>query len=92
VQRGRLRVMVRYTLVVLVEQGRLSQEEAAREMGLSYLRQKGGHSSCDTTAPRVRGPAHPIHPVSSRYAAYVNQVFALLGIQREHLDWRQHAA
>jgi transposase len=27
--------MVRYPLVVLVEQGRLSQEEAAREMGLS---------------------------------------------------------
>ena len=34
-QRGWLRVMVRYPLVVLVEQGRLSQEEAAREMGLS---------------------------------------------------------
>jgi len=33
--RGWLRVMVRYPLVVLVEQGRLSQEEAAREMGLS---------------------------------------------------------
>ena len=27
--------MVRYPLVVMVEQGRLSQEEAAREMGLS---------------------------------------------------------
>ena len=27
--------MVRYPLVVLVEQGRLSQEEAAREMSLS---------------------------------------------------------
>jgi predicted DNA-binding protein (UPF0251 family) len=27
--------MVRYPLVVLVEQGRLSQEEAAREMGVS---------------------------------------------------------
>jgi len=34
-QRGWLRVMIRYPLVVLVEQGRLSQEEAAREMGLS---------------------------------------------------------
>ncbi len=34
-QRGWLRVMVRYPLVVLVEQGRLSQEEAGREMGLS---------------------------------------------------------
>ena len=34
-QRGWLRVMVRYPLVVLVEQGRLTQEEAAREMGLS---------------------------------------------------------
>jgi DNA-directed RNA polymerase specialized sigma24 family protein len=27
--------MVRYPLVVLVEQGRLTQEEAGREMGLS---------------------------------------------------------
>jgi transposase len=36
-QRGWLRVMVRYPLVV-VEQGRLSQEEAAREMGLSTRR------------------------------------------------------
>jgi transposase len=35
VQRGWLRVMVRYPLVVLVEQGRLSQREAASEMGLS---------------------------------------------------------
>jgi len=35
VQRGWLRVMVRYPLVVLVEQGRLTQEEAGREMGLS---------------------------------------------------------
>jgi len=34
-QRGWLRVMVRYPLVELVEQGRLSQEEAGREMGLS---------------------------------------------------------
>ena len=34
-QRGWLRVMVRWPLVVLVEQGRLSQEEAAQEMGLS---------------------------------------------------------
>ena len=34
-QRGWLRAMVRYPLVVLVEQGRLSQEEAGREMGLS---------------------------------------------------------
>lgn len=34
-QRGWLRVMVRYPLVVLVEQGRLTQGEAAREMGLS---------------------------------------------------------
>src|SRR3989337_2341881 len=34
-QRGWLRFMVRYPLVVLVEQGRLSQEEAAQEMGLS---------------------------------------------------------
>jgi hypothetical protein len=39
----------------------------------------------------VRGPRHPIHSVPSGYAAYVNQVFALLGIQREHIDWRQHA-
>ena len=34
-QRGWLRVMVRYPLVVLVEQGRLTQREAARQMGLS---------------------------------------------------------
>jgi len=34
-ERGLLRVMVRYPLVVLVEQGRLSQEAAASEMGLS---------------------------------------------------------
>lgn len=34
-QRGWLRVMVRYPLVVLVEQGRLTQAEAACEMGLS---------------------------------------------------------
>jgi len=33
--RGWLRVMLRYPLVVLVEQGRPSQEEAVREMGLS---------------------------------------------------------
>jgi len=32
---GWLRVMIRYPLVVLVEQGRLTQAEAAREMGLS---------------------------------------------------------
>ena len=29
--------MVRYPLIVLVEQGRLTQGEAAREMGLSVL-------------------------------------------------------
>lgn len=34
-QRGWLRVQIRYPLVVLVEQGRLTQAEAAREMGLS---------------------------------------------------------
>lgn len=34
-QRALLRVMVRYALVLLVEQGRLGQEEAGREMGLS---------------------------------------------------------
>lgn len=34
-QRGWLRVMVRYPLAVLVEQGRLTQAEAGREMGLS---------------------------------------------------------
>ena len=34
-QRGWPRVMVRYPLVALVEQGRLTQGEAAREMGLS---------------------------------------------------------
>ena len=34
-EKGWLRVMVRYPLVVLVEQGRLTQAEAAREMGLS---------------------------------------------------------
>ena len=34
-QRGRLRVAIRYPLVVLVEQGRLTQVEAAQEMGLS---------------------------------------------------------
>ena len=34
-EKGWLRVMVRYPLVVLVERGRLSQAEAAREMGLS---------------------------------------------------------
>ena len=55
----------------------------------------GGHGtlgsiSCQT--PPVRGPRHPIHSVPSGYAAYVNQVFVLLGIHREHLDWRQHAA
>jgi hypothetical protein len=40
----------------------------------------------------VGGPRHSIHSVPSGYAAYVNQVLALLGIDREHLDWRQHAA
>ena len=35
---------------------------------------------------------YPIRSVTAGYAAYVNQVFALLGIHREHLDWRQHAA
>jgi hypothetical protein len=34
-EREWVRAMARYLLVVLVEQGRLSQEEAAREMGLS---------------------------------------------------------
>ena len=34
-QRGWLSVQIRYPLVVLVEQGRLTQTEAAREMGLS---------------------------------------------------------
>jgi DNA-directed RNA polymerase specialized sigma24 family protein len=34
-EKGWLRVMVRYPLVVLVEQGRLTQAEAAQEMGLS---------------------------------------------------------
>jgi LPXTG-motif cell wall-anchored protein len=34
-ERGLLRVIVRYPLVLLVEQGRLGQEEAGREMGLS---------------------------------------------------------
>jgi hypothetical protein len=41
VQRGWLRVMVRYPLVVLVEQGRLTQEEAGREIGLSTRRYGG---------------------------------------------------
>jgi transposase-like protein len=34
-QRGWLHVQIRHPLVVLVEQGRLTQAEAAREMGLS---------------------------------------------------------
>ncbi|MDP2859999.1 MAG: helix-turn-helix domain-containing protein, partial [Bacillota bacterium] len=34
-EKGWLRVMVRYPLVVPVEQGRLTQREAAREMGLA---------------------------------------------------------
>jgi transposase InsO family protein len=34
-QKGRLRVAIRYPLVVLVEQGRLTQAEAAKEMGIS---------------------------------------------------------
>jgi len=34
-EKGWLRVMVRYPLVVLVEQGRLTQAEAAREMRFS---------------------------------------------------------
>jgi transposase len=34
-EKGWLRVMIRYPLVVLVEQGKLSQAEVAREMGLS---------------------------------------------------------
>ena len=34
-QRGWERVVVRYPLIVLVEQGRLSQQGAAKELGLS---------------------------------------------------------
>jgi electron transfer flavoprotein alpha/beta subunit len=36
-QRGVLRAMIRYPLVVLVEEGRLSPGEAGWEMGLSAL-------------------------------------------------------
>ena len=38
--------MVRYPLVVLVEQGRLSQAEAARDMGIS-TRQVAPGACCD---------------------------------------------
>jgi hypothetical protein len=34
-----------------------------------------------------RGIRHPIHSVPFGYAAYVNQVFALLHIRRDHLDY-----
>ncbi|MGQ9572919.1 MAG: helix-turn-helix domain-containing protein [Dehalococcoidia bacterium] len=34
-EKGWLRIMVRYPLVALVEKGRLTQGEAAQEMGLS---------------------------------------------------------
>lgn len=63
-QRGRLRVMVRYPLVVLVEQGRLTQAEAAGEMGLSTrqvrrvlcrYRQSGG--KLESLAYQRRHPA-----------------------------------
>jgi hypothetical protein len=51
-QRGRLRVMIRYPLVVLVEQGRLSQEEATRKMeSLGYQRRH----PASVTGPR---PGH----------------------------------
>jgi hypothetical protein len=63
-QRGWLRAVVRYPLVVLVEQGRLSQEEAAREMGLSTrqvrrvlkrYRESGGRLESRRAAPWASG-------------------------------------
>ena len=38
IQTELMRVMVRYPLVALVEQGRLTQKEAAEELGLSVRR------------------------------------------------------
>jgi len=63
-QEGWLRVMIRYPLVMLVEQGRLSQEEAAQEMGLSTRQvrrvlkryRESGHS-LESLAYQRRHPA-----------------------------------
>ena len=53
-ERGLLRVMVRYPLVVLVEQGRLSQEEAADRLildptGGAGRRSEGAHAGGETS-------------------------------------------
>jgi len=42
-------------------------------------------------ASGVRGPRHTIHSAIPRYAAYITEVFTLLDLHREDLDWRQYA-
>lgn len=72
-QRGWLRVMVRYPLVALVEQGRLTQAEAAREMGLStrqvrrvLKRYRESGRRLESLAYQRRHPAWNALPPSTR--------------------------
>jgi len=72
-ERGLLRVMVRYPLVVLVEQGRLSQDEAASEMGLStrqlrrvLKRYRESGQRLESLAYQRRHPAWNVLPEGAR--------------------------
>ena len=85
-EKGWLRVMVRYPLVVLVEQGRLSQAEAAREMGLSArqvrrvlrrYRESGG--KLESLAYQRRHPAPNALPKRVREE--------ILRLHREYPHW-----
>src|SRR3989304_4371585 len=85
-QRGWLRVAVRYPLVVLVEQGRLTQAEAAREMGLSVrqvrrvlkrYRESGGELESLTYQRR--------HPPTNALTERVLQ--ELLRLHHEYPHW-----
>lgn len=84
--RGWLRVMVRYPLVALVEQGRLTQEEAAREMGLSVRQVRRVLRRYRESGRRLESLAYQRrHPAPNALAESVRQQIRRL--HREYPHW-----
>ena len=78
--------MVRYPLVVLVEQGRLSQEEAAREMGLSTRQVRRVLKRYRESAQRLESLAYQRrHPAWNALPDSTNEEIRRL--HREYPHW-----
>jgi len=87
-QRGWLRVMVRYPLAVLVEQGRLTQAEAAQEMGLSVRQLRRVLRRYRESGGKLESLAYQrVHPAPNALPARV-----LREIQRLHEEYPHWSA